>query len=133
MCMPLLRSCCRGLQVQSTYASSLTTTVVVSWSRAQLDVPLPDAHTENYLQYQAALGQAIQEQGLPGTYFLQLNADGMPLTGWCAAHPNPGAHAVIASQVEAFLRQKAPSWASASFPATAQAAATSFVPATSAG
>ncbi|KAK9792752.1 hypothetical protein WJX73_006191 [Symbiochloris irregularis] len=120
-------------QVQSTYGGSLTSIVVVAWSRAQLDVPLPDNQTQNYLRYQAALAQAIQEQGLSGAHFLQLTADGMPLTGWCAAHPNRGAHANIAGQIEGFLQQQASGWASATFQATVELSAASFGPVTNAG
>ena len=94
------------------------TIVVMAFSREQLNVILPSAHTNNYLSYQAALGTAIREQGLNRTHWLQLDADGMPLTGWCAAHPNAAAHAVIARQLVSYLQEALHEWWSRTYPST---------------
>ena len=69
-----------------------------------------------YQQYFASLGSQVQSDGMTHVHQLQLTADGMPLDGWCAAHPSAAAHANIAAQLEAFIQQQIPDWPTSTYP-----------------
>jgi len=67
----------------------------------------PNATTD-YLQYMAAVYTATQMEGMTNVHFLQLNAVGMNLDGWCAAHPSAAADTTIAAQLTAYIEAVLP-------------------------
>jgi len=77
--------------------------------------------TTNYLQYMAAVYTATQMEGMTNVHFLQLNAVGMNLDGWCAAHPSAAADTTIAAQLTAYIEAVLPAWTTGTYPLAVEA------------
>ena len=80
----------------------------------------PNATTD-YLQYMAAVYTATQMEGMTNAHFLQLNAVGMNLDGWCAAHPSAAADTTIAAQLTAYIEAVLPAWTTGTYPLAVEA------------
>ena len=80
----------------------------------------PNATTD-YLQYMAAVYTATQMEGMTNVNFLQLNAVGMNLDGWCAAHPSAAADTTIAAQLTAYIEAVLPAWTTGTYPLAVEA------------
>lgn len=51
----------------------------------------------------ASVYTATQMEGMMNVHFLQLNAVGMDLNGWCSNHPSAAADMTIAAQLTAYI------------------------------
>ena len=77
--------------------------------------------TTNYLQYMAAVYTATQMEGMTNVHFLQLNAVGMDLNGWCSNHPSAAADMTIAAQLTAYIEAVLPAWTTGTYPLAVEA------------
>ncbi|DBA74311.1 TPA: hypothetical protein ACH3X1_011086 [Trebouxia sp. C0004] len=77
--------------------------------------------TTNYLQYMASVYTATQMEGMTNVHFLQLNAVGMNLNGWCSNHPSAAADMTIAAQLTAYIEAVLPAWTIGTYPLATEA------------
>lgn len=77
---------------------------------------LESGQAATYLQYFSSLYAQVQADGMTNVHQLQLSANGLPLDGWCAAHPSAAADADIAAQLSAFIEQEIPEWPQSTYP-----------------
>lgn len=93
---------CKFLQVQEVYASPFI--LVLGYPQELQNVGvLGPQQSAQYQQYTEYLAKEIQHRSMNNVQFLQIDAQSMVLTDWCAVHPNAGAHRVIAEQVTKHL------------------------------
>ncbi|PRW56696.1 endo-1,4-beta- isoform A [Chlorella sorokiniana] len=63
-----------------------------------------------YQQWMAAAFARLQFAGVGNVHLLQLSGAGLDSRSWCGAHPDVAAHALLAPQLESFVRGILPSW-----------------------
>lgn len=108
-----------SLQVNVEYSSPEIIIQVFPWE-VQFEGVLTFNQTTVYLQYMSALFTEVQAEGLNNVHFLQLNAQTMDLSDWCASHPSAAADMNISEQLIAFIDAILPNWSSTTYPLAVQ-------------
>ncbi|KAI7841724.1 hypothetical protein COHA_004590 [Chlorella ohadii] len=96
-------------ELRRAYPSAAIVNLV--WPREQLDAGvLSQDQAQRYQQRMAAAFERLRAAGMPNVHMLQLSGAGLDSSNWCGAHPDVAAHALLAPQLEKFIRSILPSW-----------------------